>query len=172
MEVNVAQLMKSSIGAERNYEVDESHNIEGEEVQVRGEVKLVRTDRGILATGSLVAILTIDCSRCLQPYKCPVKIQFDEEYLPTIDVISGLPLTEPEAQPGYFTISDHHIVNLSEAIKQYAVLAKPMKPLCHAECPGLCPHCGHDLKLGLCECKKTETNPYSAKLKDVLKEEK
>ncbi len=139
MEVNISQLMKSSIGAERHYDVDETIDIDGEEVRVKGEIKLVRTDRGVLANGSMDAILKVACSRCLQPFECPAKIRFEEEYFPTIDVISGLPLDVPEDQPIGFTIDEHHIIKLDEAIKQYALLAIPMKPLCQVDCKGICP---------------------------------
>ena len=170
MEVNVAQLMKSSIGAERHYNIDEPIDIDGEEVQVKGEVKLVRTDRGILATGLLDAVLTIECSRCLQLFDCPVKINFEEEYFPTLDIVTGLPLEEPDEQPGYFTIDDHHIIDLDEAIKQYAVLATPMKPLCQADCPGLCPICGHNLKMGPCGCSAEEPDSHQTVLRKLLEE--
>ena len=171
MEVNVAQLMKSSIGAERQYNVDEAVNIDGEEVNVKGEVKLVRTDKGILATGLLDATLSIECSRCLQPFDCPVKINFEEEYLPTLDISTGLPAGAPDEQPGYFTIDEHHIVDLDEAIKQYAILAIPMKPLCQPDCQGLCPFCGHNLKTGPCNCSKKDLYPCQTSLKELLKEE-
>ena len=49
MDVNVAQLMKSPIGAERRFNLDEPINIDGGEVPVSGEVTLIRTDRGILS---------------------------------------------------------------------------------------------------------------------------
>lgn len=148
--------MKSSIGAERHYDVDEALKINGEEVQVKGTVKLVRTDRGILATGLLDATLKIDCSRCLQPFDCPVNIHFEEEYFPSIDVVTGLEVEIPEDQPLSFTIDEHHIISLDEAIKQYAILALPMKPLCRADCPGLCPTCGKNLNAGPCGCSKEE----------------
>jgi uncharacterized protein len=172
MEVNVAQLMKSSIGAERHYDIDEPIDIDGKDVQVKGTINLVRTDRGILATGSFDAVLEIECSRCLQPFDCPVKIQFEEEYFPTLDVLTGLPLEAPDEQPGYFTIDDHHIIDLDEAIKQYAVLAIPMKPLCQTDCPGLCPTCGHNLKIGPCGCSAEKSDPCRVELRELLKEEK
>jgi uncharacterized protein len=172
MDVNVAQLMKSSIGAERQYTVDETIHIEGKEVDVKGEIKLVRTDRGLLATGSLDTILEIDCVRCLQPFDCPIKIRFEEEFFPTIDVLTGLPVDLPEEQPGIFTIDEHHIVDFNDAIRQYAILTKPMKPLCQADCPGLCPTCGHNLKMGPCQCPPTEEDSRWAKLKELINKDK
>jgi uncharacterized protein len=152
MEVNIAQLMKSSIGDERHYDVDETLKIDGEEVQVKGKIKLVRTDRGILATGLFDAILKAECSRCLQQFDYPVNIHFEEEYFPSIDVITGLEVEIPEDQPLSFTIDEHHVINLDDAIKQYAILALPMKPLCRTDCAGLCLTCGKNLNKGPCGC--------------------
>jgi len=57
MQVNVAQLLKASIGVEKVYKVDEDIEIEGQDVRVTGDVKLIRTDRGILAKGNLATEL-------------------------------------------------------------------------------------------------------------------
>ena len=152
MQVNVAQLLKASIGVEKVYKVDEDIEIEGQDVRVTGDVKLIRTDRGILAKGNLATELEIECSRCLEPYLYPVKVKFEEEYFPTIDVLSGLPVEVPEEQPVYFTIDESHIIDLDEAIRQYALLAIPMKPLCKEDCAGICPGCGENLNLKTCKC--------------------
>lgn len=172
MQINVAQLLKSPIGAERVYEVNEDIDIDGRRVRVVGEVKLIRTDRGILTKGALTAKLEIECSRCLEPFQCPVNINFEEEFFPTIDVLSGLPLELPEEQPGYFTIDENHIIDLDEAIRQYALLDIPMKPLCKEECAGLCPTCGKNLNRGCCECLIEDIDPRLAILKKLMKPEK
>jgi uncharacterized protein len=158
MQINVAQLLKSAIGAEREYEVDEDVDIEGQKVRVTGKVHLIRTDRGILARGSMTSQIEIECSRCLEPFQCPVDIKFEEEFFPLIDVISGLPVGIPEEQSGYFIIDQNHIIDLREAIRQYILLAVPMKPLCKEECAGLCSNCGKNLNQGCCDCA-TGYNP-------------
>lgn len=171
MEVNIAQLMKSSIGAERHYDVDEALKIDGEEVSVKGKIKLVRTDRGILTTGLLDAVLKIECNRCLQLFDCPVDIRFEEEYFPSIDVVTGLDIEIPKDHPVSFTIDEHHIINFDEAIKQYAILAKPMKPICRADCRGLCPTCGKNLNEGPCGCPQEIDGSNRFNIKDLLEEE-
>lgn len=156
MQLNVAQLLKSSIGAERNYGIDEDIEIDGQKVRVIGEVKLIRTDRSILIKSALVAKIDIECVRCLETYQFPIEIKFEEEFFPTINVLTGLPYEAPEEQAGYFTIDENHIIDLHEAIRQYTVLGIPMKPLCKEECAGLCPSCGKNLNQGCCNCL-TET---------------
>jgi uncharacterized protein len=169
MQVNVAQLLKSGIGAERRYRVDEDIDFDGKKVRVTGDAKLIRTDRSVLVKGDFKAELEIECCRCLEPYRCPIEINFEEEFFPTIDIISGLPAKDPEAeQPGYFTIDQSHIIDMDEAIRQYGTLATPMKPLCKPECAGICPSCGKNLNEGRCDCRTDETDTRLTELKKLL----
>jgi uncharacterized protein len=77
---------------------------------------------------------------------------FEEEYYPTIDVVTGLPVPVPEEE-GIFTIGGDHVLDLSEAIRQYAIMALPMAPICRPDCAGLCPECGQNLNQGSCACR-------------------
>jgi len=138
MQLNVSQLLKDSIGSIRNYEESETVDITGGGSMVEGKVRLTRTDRGILVKGTLHTEVEVTCSRCLSLFSCPLALNIEEEYFPTTDVVSGATLPLPE-EPGGFTIDEHHILDLTEAIRQYALLATPMKPLCGEDCAGLCP---------------------------------
>jgi len=156
MRINVSQQLKASIGSIRNYEVNGIVDITGGESMVQGRVRLMRTDRGILVKGTLHAEVEVTCSRCLSLFGCPLTLNIEEEYFPTTDVVSGasLPLSE---EPGCFTIDKYHILDLTEAIRQYALMIIPMKPLCREDCAGLCPNCGHNLNDGPCGCLSRET---------------
>ena len=153
MQINVSQLLKEPIGSSRNYEVSEVVDVtgDGSGSMVQGEVRLLRTHRGILVKGELHAEVELACSRCLSLFNCPVMINFEDEYIPTIDVVSGAPLPSPE-DSGSFIIDEHHVIDLTEAIRQYTLLALPMKPLCREDCAGLCKECGQNLNQGPCDC--------------------
>jgi len=43
-----------------------------------------------------------------------------------------------------------------------------MKPLCHADCKGLCPQCGANLNLESCTCENVQVDPRLAVLKNLL----
>ena len=43
-------------------------------------------------------------------------------------------------------------IDISEDVRQYLLLAVPLKVLCREECKGLCPRCGVNLNQGHCEC--------------------
>ena len=163
MRVNAAQLLKAPIGSVRNYEVREVVSIGGGDSMVEGKVSLVRTDRGILVKATLHTEVEVTCSRCLSLFSCPLALNIEEEYFPVTDVVSGISVSLPE-EPGCFTIDEHHELDLTEAIRQYVLLAVPMKPICREDCAGLCPACGHNINQGPCGCLPQETNSGWSKL--------
>jgi uncharacterized protein len=169
MEVNVSQQLKSPIGTVREYEVNEKADILGIGVAtpVEGQVKLTRTHRGILVQGTLKSKVPVECSRCLKVFDYPLSFDIEEEYFPVIDVNSGSHLELPD-EPGSFTIDEHHILDLGEAIRQNALLAIPMKPLCKTDCAGLCASCGANLNKGKCDCEPDEIDPRWAKLAQLV----
>ncbi len=171
MQINVSQQLKSSIGSMREHEVNGVIDItgDGHSSQVRGKVNLMRTDRGILVKGALDTGVELTCSRCLNLFTCPLVLDIEEEYFPTTDVVSGASLPLPE-EPGSFTIDEHHVLDLTEAIRQGAILAMPMKPLCGEDCAGLCPQCGHNLNLGPCSCPPQGADPRWSELSKLRKE--
>ena len=166
MRINVSQQLKSPIGLKWDYEVEEVVDIAGGERKVEGEVTLVRTDRGILAKAGLHTEVEFTCSRCLASFDFPLTLNIEEEYFPTTDVVSGASLLFPD-EPGCFTIDEHHILDLTEAVRQYVLLAIPMKPLCRQDCAGLCPTCGHNLNQGPCHCPSQQVDPRWAKLRKL-----
>jgi uncharacterized protein len=168
MQINVSQLLKESIGSSRKYKIDEAIDIAGDEHDsaVSGDISLLRTQYGILVRGKLHTELELTCSRCLSAFRFPLSINFEEEYIQTVDVNSGLPL-EPSGESGSFTIDEHHVIDLSEAIRQYALLVIPMKPLCRADCAGICQECGHNLNQGPCGCLVQTVDPRWSKLMNL-----
>jgi len=171
MQINVAQQLKGAIGSERDYEVSQNIDVtgDGNGSLVQGKVSLMRTDRGILVKGVLDTEVELTCSRCLSLFRCPLALALEEEYFPTTDVVSGAPLPLPE-EFGSFTIDERHELNLTEAIRQCALLAIPMKPLCCEDCAGLCPHCGHNLNQGACSCRLQEADSRWSELGRLKKE--
>ncbi len=168
MRVNVAQHLKAPIGTTRNDEIDEMVDIADSGLPIQGEVELTRTNRGILVKGTLHTELEVTCSRCLSSFGYPITLNIEEECFPTTDVVRGTSLTLPD-EPGCFTIDENHILDLTEAISQYALLAVPMKPLCREDCVGLCTNCGHELNQGACGCPPQETGLHQSELRAVMK---
>jgi len=169
MQINVSQLLQESIGAMRDYQVNEATDIigDGKKYTFQGECHLLRTQRSILVKCALNTEVELTCNRCLGQFRHPLKINFEEEYLPTVDVVSGAPLPMPE-EASTLTIDEHHTIDLSEEIRQYSVMAVPMKALCDKDCAGLCPKCGQNLNQGKCDCPAQEIDPRWSELTKLL----
>ena len=138
LQINVSQLMKSPVGATRKYQIDES-NVGDDNLSVDGEVTLLRTGRSILVTGRLNTDVDLTCARCLGEFRKPLVLSIEEEFFPTIDITTGSTVTVPDDEPGAFIIDQNNILDLTEAVRQYTILAVPMKPLCRDDCLGLLP---------------------------------
>jgi uncharacterized protein len=168
MQINVAGLMQDPIGSVRTYEIDGEVDFgDGKVKRVTGKVQLLRTPRGILVQVEAETEADLNCSRCLEPFSHPVSLKIEEEYLPTQDILTGERAPVPD-EPGTFRIDERHIIDLTEAIRQYTLLAVPMKPLCKADCAGICPTCGQNWNRGACACPPPEGDTHRAKLQKLL----
>ena len=124
--INVAQLLKESVGSSQSYYVKE---IVDEPVRdsIEGEVTLIHTSRGVLVRAKLNFEVELQCSRCLNVFLHPMSFGIEEEFLPA----------SPSDQSTDVTIDNNHVLDLGEIIRQYTLLTLPMKPLCRPDCAGI-----------------------------------
>jgi uncharacterized protein len=154
---NVAQLLKAPVGTSMRVALDPADDLvlHDENVQladdVSGEVRLHHMNQGILADGMVTVTVRRQCDRCLEPYTTTVTFPLREQFYPTIDVNTGVPLPAIEDEL-VFPIDHNHLLDMREAIRQNLLLALPMQALCREDCAGLCPHCGRNLNEGACDC--------------------
>jgi DUF177 domain-containing protein len=104
------------------------HNVEYELLaQLQGNALLV--------TGQLRTPATLRCSRCLQVFDLPLRVDqfaFHQE------------------------LHGEDFVDLTANMREDIILELPQRALCAEDCKGLCPHCGKDLNKGSCRCKPSE----------------
>ena len=169
---NVAQLLKEGVGASRRhtvsgdlYDIDENNP---GATHAKGEALLVRTPKGILVTGKVHLRITQACRRCLEMMETEVSFELEEEFLPSIDIETGASLPIADNDEKDLVIDEHHTLDLTEVLRQYAVVAGMTPGLCRPDCRGLCPNCGKNLNLGLCECDVSEIDPRLSVLADLL----
>ena len=93
---------------------------------------------GVLVTGSAVAPLSGECSRCLDPLTSTIEVSFQELYRYLRD-------PDDDADDGEDRNLDGELVDLEPAFRDAVVLALPLSPLCRDDCPGLCADCGAKL---------------------------
>ena len=165
-EFNVSKLLKEPVGSNREYKLNEgilSLRLEEDRIHnIDGMLSLIRTNRGILVLGHIKSCVTCSCSRCLTSYDESVSFNIEEEFLPSINIKSGLPgdlsdLDDPNIIINI--INQNHLLNLTEHIRQQSIISLPMKPLCNINCAGICSECGINLMQGKCTCQKDERDP-------------
>ena len=173
---NVAQLLKAPVGTVQRVELDDADDLQLRDNEARlagpvtGQVRLHRTNQGIFANGEAQVPVELQCTRCLKDFTTTVSFPLREQFYPTIDVETGVPLVPPDEDDLSFPIDHKHLLDLREAIRQNLVLALPMQTLCREDCAGLCPQCGHDLNEGPCGCQPDQTDDRFSALRQLLEE--
>ena len=132
--INVSTLLQEPIGALRRYEIAAARGV-GLEAEVSGALRLLRTDQSVLATASLTTTISDLCGGCLQELDVPIVVSFDEEFWPSSDPRLGVALESPPERVGFAVVDGQ--IDLSEAVRQYTEIERPMSPRCGADCPGL-----------------------------------
>ncbi len=168
MQVNVVSLLKEATGATREYDIEATDiATDGERVALSGRVRFDRTPRGIFVRASFDGVHDDVCSRCLKPVSLPIRIEFQEEYRPTVDVVSGAPVQLQNGDDEAYRISPNHLIDLAEPAREYWQLALPMAPLCRDDCPGLCPLCGEEQSDIGHACTREQVDARWAKLANL-----
>lgn len=179
MQYNVAQLLRAPTGTKRQHDVDEPAEevqalLDGDGVSAHGSlegaVTLIRTIDGILVTGALETTVELTCDRCLEPLEESVTVELEESFRPTIDIHSGAALPPVKGEETATLVDEHHVLDLSEVVRQLILLATPMHPVCRPDCAGLCPRCGKNLNEGQCDCEIETVDPRWSKLQGLRDE--
>ena len=143
LRLNVGFLLSQSAGYGRQFDFREDKLNLGGDLQVEafsGRILLNRTPQGIVTKGDFSAQLPAECARCLKPFAAPVSIHLEDLF-----VYPPQNATDPLLVVG----EDAHL-NLEPLMREYILINQPTRPLCRAECKGLCAVCGNDLNESEC----------------------
>jgi uncharacterized protein len=97
-------------------------------------VEVSRITNAVTVNVGLESKIKTFCSRCLQEYE--------------------LGLTK-EVKLNYLVGKNDKFIDLDPDIREDIILELPVKPLCKADCKGLCSKCGNNLNQGGCSCGST-----------------
>jgi len=162
---NVAQLLKSPVGTDIHDTIDSEIDLQSDDMHVVGpvvgDVRLQRTNQGVLVTGTFEIVVQLQCVRCLDDFDLPTTIELSDMFMPTIEVVTGRPAA-PFSDDEAFPIDARHHLDLTEALRQQIVLALPMQPICREDCLGLCAICGKNRNDTPCNCSEEEDARWSA----------
>lgn len=163
MRFRVSQELRQSVGTVSSVELQQRSVLldHAALTGLRGNAHLLRTDRGLLVTVQAVAQTKGTCSRCLAPFESPIEIEFQEEFVPLVDPVSGAHITTAESQDS-FAIDADLTLDLGEPLRQYVLMSSPSKPLCSPDCAGLCPSCGVNLNDSTCSCPMPRDERWQA----------
>lgn len=153
MQIKIANLSDG----EHFFDFDESVSKIGLEAPFEGNfkarVKLTKSHSQIILNTALDLLAGFECDRCTVDYKSTLSTTYQVVYLFSKEAVKG------ETDDLIYISHDADVINLSKELRDYALLAVPMKKLCFEGCLGLCQSCGKDLNTGDCNCSKTTIDP-------------
>ncbi|MFN8062798.1 MAG: DUF177 domain-containing protein [Vicinamibacterales bacterium] len=133
------------------------------------EVRLRVQEQGVhyAVTGHVTAPLELACGRCLEPFPWTVDADVDLLYVPEAEGQEG---SDRELEADDFTVATYRdrAIDLGELLHEQFLLAMPMKPLCKADCQGLCPVCGKNRNRESCACQPHWDDPRLAALRQFV----
>ena len=109
------------------------------------ELHLESVNGGIVVHGELTGDTTMLCRRCLREISTTVFVPVDEIYKHIPD--------NPDAY-----VLEGEQLDLLPMVRETMLLGLPDAPLCTADCLGLCPQCGADLRSDPCQCQAQRTD--------------
>jgi uncharacterized protein len=130
---------------------------------VKVQVTLQKVGDQIVCRARLNTSVQLECSRCLEPTEAA--ISEDITLLLTFSKIPAQAGADPDVKVVPYGAED---VDVSEEMRQTILLAIPEKPLCKADCLGLCSHCGQNLNLDRCRCQLKVEDPRWSALQKLL----
>lgn len=106
------------------------------------ELRLESVVEGVLVSGTVRGRALGECVRCLDDVDLPVEVDLQElySYPDSVESRPGHPELEDDEHDLHLLEDD--LIDLEPVLRDSAVLALPLQPLCRPDCPGLCPTCG------------------------------
>ena len=159
---------------ERSYSPSSFSRLQGDEYVVSGPVELslrvIKDNDKYRLKGKIVTTVRRGCCRCLKSFDVPTTLDFDLRYLSQRVNAGGgeYEVVEEDLSTAFY---EDDQIDLASLIIEQLHLAVPMKPLCKADCRGLCPVCGADWNSGTCDCDESWHDPRLSVLRSLFPHE-
>ncbi|EPZ51580.1 YceD family protein [Alicyclobacillus acidoterrestris] len=163
------QLNIKSIKREGNVEFDQTERLTRitEEVVDVKDIDPARitgtatwADPIVLVEGTIDTNVHYVCSRCLTEFERPLSTRLSRAYaVDAGQAEEDIPLVEGE------------LLDLTPDIEESVFLSLDERPLCQADCQGLCAECGCNRNHETCSCDTRKIDPRLAALKDLLSDD-
>ncbi len=152
MKIKISNLSEGT----HNFRFSEPVNVIGLELPFEGnvevEVELKKTHNQIILDSSVSVSAVFECDRCTGTFKKLLLTDYEMVYL------QGMEPVESQSDNIVYIPSVADVIDISDDVRDFSILAVPMKKLCTEVCKGLCSRCGKNLNEGDCSCSKDETD--------------
>jgi uncharacterized protein len=123
--------------------------------QYKTQAVLTKYDNQMILDSKTNIDTKLVCDRCASNYQKEIASGYRMVYLFGEEIIDS----NKEMVEINYIHKDTEKIDISEDVRDYAMLAVPMKKLCNENCLGLCYRCGKNLNEGKCNCSKEEIDP-------------
>ena len=164
LRLDVSYLVKGSPGTRKEFDFNFPQLVISPDLElkeIKGGIGISVTEDGVVAEGKLEAKTDLACSRCLDGYLQPIRIQFTE-------IFSAQIADNSEYELGEQPLPADRSIDLGPILRDYAVLDIPIRQLCREECKGLCPTCGLNLNESNCGHRQESIDPRMEGLRELL----
>ena len=138
LRVNVGFLVNQEVGTSRDIHFEHDLITLSDDLTLedfKGVVRISKTANGLLVQGDFGANIQMECVRCLEEFRYPIRAQFDELY-----AFNRRHVTESD-----LVVPENGFIELESILREYLLIEMPIRPLCKEDCKGLCVVCGADL---------------------------
>jgi|Deesub1362A_J573_1020465.scaffolds.fasta_scaffold00143_39 uncharacterized protein len=153
-------------------DVREEMSLEWDDLQARAsfEARAEKVGQEVLLKGVLEASVELACSRCLGRFRQDLRVPVDVFYHPAETLKEETrELGTEEMSTGFYQEDE---IDTAVLAREQLMLNLPMKPLCRADCKGICPRCGANLNIQSCQCPVKGGSALQGALEKFLKERK
>jgi len=130
---------------------------------IAADLSFDREGKNILVDVKLHCQVVFLCDRCSEPFNSEI----DEQVRLLITADREL---NGEQDDLVFVVSEYEQeVDLTDPLRESLILSLPIKRLCSENCQGLCPYCGVNRNVEICNCMSQTTDHRWDQLKDLFK---
>lgn len=172
MIIDIDRLPKKGLKVSKDFEFLSVDLVEENAVflePVHADLTVKKTGEEIYIKGRIKIRLSFICSRCLIPFEFPIDSGFDLIYLPEEFEVAKDELDSEDVSRLFYHSQK---IDLKDVVLEQLNLTFPVKPLCSAECQGICPVCGKIIKDGQCSCERSDSDPRLEKLKIFIRDKR
>ncbi len=122
-------------------------------VHIDGTLRVDNLESRLVVRGEVNATGDAECGRCLNTFSLSFPVPVE------IVVLRDTDTGEDDEGETLVIHQRRGEVDLTDAVREAAVLAVPQLRVCCEDCRGLCPTCGADLNRTTCECDNEDADP-------------